>query len=60
MALPNLPIYVTRKTAAGNTGDYSLSPGLALTLMLLILANIAGWSIYGLVVLVTKVVSLLG
>lgn len=58
--MPNLPVYVTRKSGAGQTGDFSLSPGFAVTLFLLIVLNILGWSIFGLVVLGEKAVSLLG
>ena len=60
MALPNLPVYVTRKTSDGQTGNFSLSPGLAVTLFLLIVLNVGGWSIYGLILLLSKVVSLFG
>lgn len=58
--MPNLPVYVTRKSGNGQTGDFSLSPGLAVTLFLLIVLNVAGWSIYGLVELALKVVNTVG
>lgn len=60
MALRNMPLYVTRKTANGVTGDFSISPGLGVTIFLLVLLNIVGWSLYGLVELGSKAVSLLG
>lgn len=60
MALPNLPVYVTRKTAAGQTGDFSLSPGLAVTIFLLIVLNVLGWSIFGLVALAFEAANLVG
>lgn len=58
--MSNLPVYVTRKTAAGQTGDFSLSPGLAVSVFLLILLNVVGWSIFGLVALVVKAVEFVG
>lgn len=57
---PDIPLYVTRAKADGERGYLSLSPWVALTTFLLIVANIFGWSIFGLVVLAEKVVSLLG
>lgn len=58
--MANVPIYVTRKSGAGETGDFTLSRGLALAVFLLVLLNVVGWSIFGLVILIEKVVSLLG
>jgi hypothetical protein len=42
------PVYVTRKTADGFIAHYSLSMGMSLLAMMLIWANIVGWSLYGL------------
>lgn len=51
-----MPIYVTRKTADGYTGSYTLPGWQALLMVLIITFNIIGWGLYGLVDLIAKVV----
>ncbi len=58
--MSNIPVYVTRPPAAGQTGNFSLSPGLAVTVFFLIRLNVVGWSIFGLVALVVKAVEFIG
>lgn len=42
------PIYVTRKTAGGETMSYSLSLWMTLLVILLVWANVIVWAGYGL------------
>lgn len=45
----SFPIYVTRKTASGQTMEYSQSAWLSIFSMWLISLNIIAWGIFGLV-----------
>jgi hypothetical protein len=51
-----IPFYVTRKTACGDTGSLSVGSWALVPIALLVPLNIIGWSVYGLVELVSKVV----
>jgi hypothetical protein len=51
-----IPFYVTRKTAWGDTGSLSVGSWALVPIALLVPLNIIGWSVYGLVELVSKVV----
>jgi cell division protein FtsB len=51
----SMPIYVTRKTAHGNTGDIQMSIWMALVAMLVIWLNVIAWGLAGLYVAVTVV-----
>ena len=53
----SIPVYVTRETADGLTGSWSMSAWIPLLVMLLVAANAVGWGIYGLVVLIEKAVA---
>jgi len=44
-----IPIYVTRPTAAGETGDISLAVWIPFLVTLLAVLNAIGWGIIGLV-----------
>lgn len=54
--LEPMPVYVTRKNSDGLIASYSISIGWSLVAMFLVLFNVIGWGIYGLVELVSKVV----
>ena len=43
------PVYVTRKTADGTTGSYSLSLWMTILAMLLVWLNVVVWSVVGVV-----------
>ena len=45
--MPDIPFYVTRKTANGKTGSFSGNIYFMLFLMLLIQVNVALWGIAG-------------
>lgn len=45
----SVPVYVTRKTADGTTGSYSLSLWMPILAILLVWFNVVVWSIIGLV-----------
>lgn len=60
ISVPRIPIYVTRPTDKGGTGYFTLSPRLALTLYILVVLNVAGWSIFGLASLIEKLVTSVG
>ncbi len=51
-----IPIYVTRPNATGVIGALWLNPYVALTAILVVVSNIIGWGIYGLVELGSKVI----
>lgn len=55
-----MPIYVTRPMGNGARGHFMLSPRFSLLVFLLIVGNILGWSIFGLVALTMKAVEYLG
>lgn len=42
-----MPVYVTRKTAGGTTGQLSISIWLALLILLFVLLNAILWGAYG-------------
>ena len=43
----SIPVYVTRKTANGETGSFSLSLWMSLLALMLVWANIVLWSLFG-------------
>lgn len=47
-----IPIYVTRKTAHGETGSLSVSPAMYAIIMVLGVLNLVGWLAYALGLLV--------
>lgn len=51
-----IPVYVTRTDADGETGTLSMSIWMQLVVLLLAWLNAVGWSIYGLVELVSKLI----
>ena len=51
----SMPVYVTRKTADGYTGQASLSAWLVMLILLLVAYNAVGWGIFGLATLVQTV-----
>lgn len=50
-----VPVYVTRKSASGETGTYTFSIAWSLAVMLLGYFNAALWGIYGLIQAVTHI-----
>lgn len=54
-----MPIYVTNETASGHIGSFTLNVWLAFTVYMLVLANVIGWSIVGLVELVQYILNAL-
>ena len=56
----DMPVFATRPTADGTVGAYYLNPYVAFTIFVLIMLNIIGWSIVGLVALLSKLVTLIG
>lgn len=55
-----IPIYVSRQTGAGYTGQFALYPWLYGLICWLVTANVVGWSAFGLVTLGEKAVNYLG
>ncbi len=51
----NIPIYVTRKNASGETGEFSLAPWPFLITCAMVWFNVMGWSAYGLYTLGDKI-----
>lgn len=51
----SLPIYVTRKSAEGETAEYSLSLWMTLVAILLVWLNVMAWGCLGLYVAVRVV-----
>lgn len=49
------PVYITRKSASGETGTYSMSLWMSLLAMMLVWLNVVAWSIVGLVFAVEQV-----
>lgn len=47
--MDSAPIYVTRKSASGETGSYSMTLWMTLFAFLLVWANVMVWSVVGLV-----------
>lgn len=56
--MENIPIYVTRKNAHGETGTISVGPRLFLILAALVGLNALGWLVYALIALVLAFVNL--
>lgn len=52
----SIPVYVTRSDNSSLVGSFSVSAWLAVLIQLLVLANMVGWGVYGLVELALKVV----
>jgi hypothetical protein len=50
-----IPVYVTRKTADGSTGSYSLSLWMTLLAIFLVWLNIVLWCSYGIVQVAEKI-----
>lgn len=51
-----VPIYVTRQTAGGYVGSFSLASWQYGLVILVVLMNVLGWGVYGIVELVGKVI----
>lgn len=52
----NLPLHVTRETASGYTGAYYAPAWLATIIVAVVICNIIGWGVYGIVELAGKVI----
>jgi hypothetical protein len=46
----SIPIYVTRKSAEGRIGQWSVSPLAGVLLLLLVTANVLLWGVAGIIV----------
>jgi uncharacterized protein (DUF983 family) len=56
----SIPVYVTRKTASGETGSLSLSIWMGLVAMLLVWLNVVVWSVIGLVYSLITIATAIG
>jgi len=51
-----LPVYVTRPTADGRVAFFTVAAGFVVLIEFLLVLNMVGWGVYGLVELFSKVV----
>ena len=52
----SIPIYVTRKNNDGEVGTWFVEAHFGVLVLILVALNALGWSIYGIVELISKVV----